>query len=223
MSEFSNRIDCSYYADFSKYILQSSSRQKSRVCLYKYEDWAVSPNSINNLSLKELKTALQNEREHHYGNKPVLKARLVNVYNQIKSAIKIQSAFRRYLVIESERMKGPGYKYRNKCVNDTDFFSMDKIQQVPCESFFSYVGNGGIVYGFNIFSLLMLFKTTKKIANPYTREDIPMHTICEIFSLCKKNEILHPLVFSKNIEYATQMKLLQTFRNAVAMPDASRI
>lgn len=198
MSGFSNRTEGSYYADFSKYILQSGSRPKSPVCSYKYKDWAVSPNSINNLSLKELKTALQNERERHSGNKPVLKARLASVYNRIKSAIKIQSAFRRYLVIESDRLKGPGYKCRNKCVNDTDFFAMDKMQQVPLESFFSYVANSGVVYGFNIFSLLMMFNTSQKFVNPYTREDIPTRTICDIFSLCKKNEILHPLAFSNN-------------------------
>jgi len=198
MSQFSNRTGGSYYADFSKYILQSVSHQKIPSCTYKYKDWVDSPNSINNLSLNQLKTALQNERERHSGNKPALKARLVNVYNRIKSAIKIQSAFRRYLVIESERLKGPGYKCRNMCVNDTDFFAMDKMQQIPLESFFSYVANSGIVYGFNIFSLLMMFKTTQKFENPYTREEIPTQTICDIFSLCKKNEILCPLVFSKN-------------------------
>jgi hypothetical protein len=198
MSGFSNRTEGSYYTDFSKYILQSSSRPKSPVCSYKYKDWAVSPNSINNLSLKELKSALKNERERHSGSKSALKSRLLSVYNRIKSAIKIQSAFRRYLVIESERLKGPGYKCRNMCVNDTDFFTMDKMQQIPLESFFSYVANSGIVYGFNIFSLLMLFKTTQKFENPYTREDIPTQTICDIFSLCKKNEILCPLAFSKN-------------------------
>jgi hypothetical protein len=195
MHKIHSSNECSYYKDFSKYILHPVSHLKPTEDAYKYKDWLISPNSINALSLKELKRALKNENEPSSGNKPILKARLLRTYNTTLSVIKIQRVFRRYLVTECERLKGPGYKCRKKCVNEHDFYTMDNI---PNAVFFSYANEDGFVYGFNVFSLMHMFKTSRKIINPYTREDISIKTVCDVFSLYKKIEILHPLEFAKN-------------------------
>lgn len=188
-----------YYKDFSKFMLQTkSSSDKHLTPIYNYEKWLSDPKSINALSLRELKRALKNDNQLHSKNKPFLKARLENYYTRIKSAIKIQSAFRRYVVVESERLKGPGYKCRDRCVNDADFNTMDELRQVPLESFFSYVNDQGFIYGFNIFSLINMFKCSRKFENPYTRENIPVEVIYIICSLYTKIKIIYPLVFSRN-------------------------
>jgi hypothetical protein len=188
----------SYYQDFSKYLLQSSEKKESPRRAYEYKEWLQDPRSINALKLADLKYSLKLAGVSAFGNKPDLIRRLTQIYEKHSAAIKIQSRFRAYIVIEFERLKGPAYKARHKCVNDTDFHTMDQVDAIPSESFFSYENAGGFIYGFNAFSLMLMFKRNKRIVNPYNREDIPIPVVCRIFSLYKKIEILYPLVFSEN-------------------------
>ena len=188
----------SYYQDFSKYLLQSSEKKEISRRAYEYKEWLKDPQSIYALKLADLKYSLKRAGVSAFGNKADLIRRLTHIYEKHSAATLIQSRFRAFLVTEFERLKGPAYKARHKCVNDTDFHTMDPVEMIPGESFFSYENAGGFIYGFNAFSLMLMFKRNKRIVNPYNREDIPISVVSRIFSLYKKIEILYPLVFSEN-------------------------
>ena len=148
----------SYYQNFSKYLLQPAHRPVAREVAYKYADWLKDPDSIARLKLATLKLTLKIEGISSHGNKPVLQSRLLCAYKKHAAAITIQKNFRLYIVVESERLKGPAYKDRNKCVNDTDFQTMDSVKSIPSKIFFSYANAGGFIYGFNVFSLMLMFE-----------------------------------------------------------------
>jgi len=186
-----------YYQEFTQYLLQTESNV-TPTRAYAYSDWRKNPASIHSLKLVDLKNALKFADLSSSGNKRELLQRLLTEYQRILSAIKIQCTFRMFLARESERLRGPGHKEMYLCVNNTDFKTMDALSEISRESFFSYGDDGGFVYGFDIFSLMSMFKQTRRFTNPYNREDIPIGTVCRIFSLYKKIEILYPLAFAEN-------------------------
>jgi len=150
---------------------------------------------IQKLPLKVLKHTLSSNDLPIYGNKPVLIHRLKTHYQRIKSAIMIQRVFRGFLVRESENRRGPAYKNRRICNNETDFETMNPLNEIPRECFFSYRDDKGFVYGFNLFSLMSMFKRHRRLVNPYNREDVPFHVLQNLFSLYKKTKCLYPFVF----------------------------
>jgi hypothetical protein len=108
------------------------------------------------------------------GKKEDLSNRIKDYFKKDKSAIKIQSAFRRYLVKLEIFLRGPALKNRALCVNDTDFYTLEPLKEISMESFFSYMGEGDFVYGFDLNSILSLIKNSRndKLVNPYNRESM---------------------------------------------------
>jgi hypothetical protein len=183
-----------YYTDFSKFILQEP--QKCNIKEYSYSEWGSSSQCvIERLQLKVLKHTLNKNNLPVYGNKQVLICRLNTHYQKILSAINIQRVFRGFLVRESENARGLAYKNISICNNETDFETMNPLIEVPRECFFSYRDDKGFVYGFNLFSLMSIFKRHRHIINPYNREEMPFSVLQNLFSLYKKTEILYPNYF----------------------------
>ena len=182
-----------YYQNFSKYILYSSASSSQQIKPYSYSKWTSDPESINTVQLKVLKSTLKLHNCKVHGNKPELIARLRKHYLQIQSAIVIQRIFRGFLVRESDNARGPAYKNRSICVNATDFETMNPLDEIPREYFFSYRDSRGFVYGFNLFSLISIFKRDRRLVNPYNREEASFDVLQRLFSIYKKTIILHPL------------------------------
>lgn len=183
----------SYYANFSKFALHSLTNENTSIHSYSYKEWSDNPITIESQSLQVLKYTLKQCGLHVSGNKRDLITRMKKHYMQIQNAIHIQRCFRGFLVRESEKMRGPAYKTRYICNNETDFQTMELLTNLPREVFFSYEDLNGFVYGFNVFSLLTMFKRNRSnFINPYNREDIPFSAIQCIFSLYKKILILYP-------------------------------
>lgn len=181
-----------YYQKFSKYLLRESSSSQ-QIEQYSYSKWESNPSTIERIQLKILKNTLRTHKCRVYGNKPKLIARLREHYRQIQSAIMIQRIFRGFLVRESDNARGPAYKNRSICVNITDFETMNPLDEIPREYFFSYRDANGFVYGFNLFSLMSIFKRDRRLVNPYNREDVSFDILQRLFSVYKKTTILHPL------------------------------
>jgi hypothetical protein len=179
-----------YYTNFSKFALTDND-QTSKIKEYSYSEWASSSHSIERLPLKVLKLSLDKNSLPVYGNKPVLICRLKKHYQQIKSAITLQRTFRGFLVRESEKARGPARKDISICNNETDFETMNPLNEIPRECFFSYRDDKGFIYGFNLFSLLSMFKRDRRLVNPYNREDVPFYALQNLFSLYKKTVILY--------------------------------
>ena len=179
-----------YYSNFAKFILIDET-PKCKVAEYSYLEWTLSSQHIERISLKVLKQTLKSKCLPVYGNKQSLIDRLRTHYQRIQAAINIQRFFRGYIVRESENTRGPGYKNRSICNNETDFVTMDPLENIPRECFISYGDDKGFVYGFRLSSLMSMFKRDRRLVNPYNREDIPFDVLQSIFRLYKRIRIIY--------------------------------
>lgn len=185
-----------YYKNFSKFALNADVI-KCDPTEYSYSQWSVSSQTIYAVPLKILKHTLKTHGKPVWGNKPDLINRLEQYYLQIKMVIRIQKTFRGFLVRESEKLRG--YGDSANCNNSTDFYTLEPISEIPHELFFSYRDCNGFVYGFNILSLISMFKLNRKLVNPYNREDVPFSALQRLFSIYKKSCILYPDLFLGNV------------------------
>jgi hypothetical protein len=109
------------------------------------------------------------------GNKKMLMDRVTRLYDMESASMKIQKLFRGYIVREIFRLRGPALKNRNICVNETDFYTLEPIKNIHVNDFFSYKGEKNFIYGFDMDSIVTLFKNKQRamnIVNPYNREYI---------------------------------------------------
>jgi hypothetical protein len=104
---------------------------------------------------------------------------ITKIYNHFKlydNTLIIQRAWRNYLFKQYNHIRGPARFKRSICVNDTDFFTMDELSDIPYSQFYSFTDVDNMTYGFDIMSLYNLFNKGIKVAtNPYNRNPFPKH------------------------------------------------
>ena len=85
--------------------------------------------------------------------------------------------------------RGPAYYDRACPVNETDFFSTDKIADISGAYFFSYRSSDNHVYAFDIRSINSLLENAERSAhvaeNPYNRDPISITVKQKVFSIVK--------------------------------------
>jgi hypothetical protein len=124
------------------------------------------------------------------GKKQDLIDRIIEFFKKENACINIQKIFRGKLVRDSIVLRGPGLKNKTMCVNDTDFYTFDKLKDIDVYDFFSYECDN-FVYGFKLSSVITLFKNkTKKTLNPYTRTNMD-YLLISIERLSKLTKIIH--------------------------------
>jgi hypothetical protein len=141
--------------------------------------------------LPDLKSIARYYKLRITGAKPELIERINTHFQRNKSAAVIQALFRGHLVRFSIRLRGCALKERTKCVNDSDFYTLDPINEIEYNDFYSYVDKQSFIYGFSVSSLIALFKRKGHITNPYNREKLDFKTMNEIFLLYKLNKLLY--------------------------------
>ena len=169
---------------FSKPVRDDSQTELSYIDYYKKRP------DLTKYRLPQLKSLAKYHKLHVSGTKPVLLDRIIDFFRRCKSATCIQSLFRRHMVRFSFRIRGPAFRKRVSCVNDTDFITMDPLDEIEWHDFYSYTDEKGFTYGFSISSLIALFKQKGKLINPYNREKIEFLHMNEIFTLYKISAIL---------------------------------
>ena len=127
-----------------------------------------------NFNVAQLRIIAKNYKLKISGNKNELNKRiyLSLLYNY--NAIRIQKCVRRKFVYKYIKAHGPAFKKRDLCVNNQDFFSLEKLKNVDYVNFFTEIDNGKC-YGFDIVSLYNFIRNErsegKKYKNPFTNCD----------------------------------------------------
>ena len=135
-----------------------------------------------NYNVKQLKTMCKFYNQKRTGNKNQLMKQMFNFLKFSLYAVKIQTLYRRHLVRRYINLHGPAMYDRSKCVNDTDFLTLEELTNVPHYQFFSYKDKDNFIYGFDIKSLYNLFlnnhnnRNNKVLTNPYNRGVFPKYT-----------------------------------------------
>jgi hypothetical protein len=147
------------------------------------------------------------------GTKPELILRLFGFFRLSNYAIKIQKICRGKLQRIYNKMHGPAYLNRSLCTNNTDFFTIEPLSELPYSHFFSYKDYDNFIYGFDVMSLHnLIIKSGTPVKNPYNRNNIPE---VEIGNFKKMIRISHILKIVVNLQIQpsatpfSQKKLLE--------------
>lgn len=144
-----------------------------------------------NFTLHQLKEICRFYKLKVSGNKKTLIERCYYYLKKSKFAINIQRIMRGFLVRKYIQLRGSGMIHRDKCVNDTDFFTLDNLKEIPHFQFFSFEENG-YIYGFDICSFYNLcIKSNNLPKNPYTREPIKNTYILQLRNALRISNILN--------------------------------
>ncbi|MDB4352151.1 hypothetical protein OAA60_01840 [Porticoccaceae bacterium] len=120
-----------------------------------------------------------------------------------KFAIRIQRLVRRHQIRNFNKLHGPAFIYRNNCVNDEDFASLQPIYEVEPYEIFSFQENSKI-YAFTLVSFKDLLVHTSEnkpmssnvcVLNPYTRQIIPTDIIKQALSIYRIGQDIYHLSY----------------------------
>jgi len=119
------------------------------------------------------------------GSKPLLIERIRKHFQQTARIIYAQACVRRYLAMTRMRMRGPALLPNNRklCVNDMDFYTLESISEIEPANFYSYQDDKGLVYGFDVKSLQMMYESQGSIMNPYNRFEFTGNALRHIKTL----------------------------------------
>ena len=127
-------------------------------------------------SISNLKQLLRINKQKLIGKKYDLYKRLYLFMYVSYACTCIQQNYRNLLCRRLNILHGPARLNRKLCINDTDFFTLDNINDINYNEFYSYSDEKNFIYGFNIISIYNLIKKNK-LENPYTLTElnIPIH------------------------------------------------
>ena len=159
------------------------------------------------------------------GNKKELLNRIYVFLKLSSYIVKIQKIFRGRLRRKFNDYHGPAFKNRKLCTNSTDFITMEEINELPFEQFFSYKDLDGFIYGFDIASLYhLIFKSNKcmkPVKNPYNRNLIPEPIILNMRAILRMSRIFKVKINLEQDDYSmvlsnektVELRALQLFQN----------
>ena len=145
--------------------------------------------------VNELKDMCKHYGIKSSGTKQELKTRMQSHLTQSHFIKRIQRMVRRKFIVLHSRMSGPAYTNRSLCVNDTDFYSMELVGDIPRNQFISFKDNAGMVYGFDIMSLHTYYGTELDNghpvpSNPYNRMQFPIGLSRQMYRKIRLTDIL---------------------------------
>jgi len=174
-----------------------------------------------NYNVNQLKTFAKHYKLKISGNKKELTTRIYSFLRLSFYIIKIQKVFKGFLRRRYNFLHGLAYKNRKLCTNHCDFVTMEPLDEINLDQFFSYKDVDGFIYGFDINSLYNMIYKHKETKNPYNRISIPEVVLKNIKTIVRFSKLLHinlNLVIeddTKNIssEKAIELRTLTLFQN----------
>ena len=162
----------------SKKKVSNKNNQKNSKQILKLVDLS----NIRKIYCKDLKSTLKFLNLSCLGNKRTLYTRLLSHYknmiyynNNIDKVTLVQRVVKKRLLKLRHSYKGIGFFIKEMCNNQTDFYSLTDINDIPDKFFFSYRDIDNFVYAFDIRSFKKLIENGGQ--NPYNRRNIPEKAI----------------------------------------------
>jgi hypothetical protein len=150
-------------------------------------------------SLTDLRTLCSHYCIKKSGTKPELTQRIYTFLNQSYYIVRIQRIFRRFISRKYRALCGPGYLNTSNCVNDSDFYTFDKLSKIRPLELFTYRDNDNKIYGFHIASIFhLIISAYPNITNPYNRSVIPASVI---------NNVYEKLIYGTLLRFRVSVKL----------------
>lgn len=170
---------------------------QTNVIIYKPNEYEKMKNT--KYSVSELRTLCGYYGVKKSGTKHELTSRIYNHLIQSYFIVKIQRFFRHFISNKYRNICGPGYLHTSSCVNDTDFYTFDKLSDIKPMELFTYRDADDKIYGFHIASIFHLIITSyPNISNPYNRKVIPANII---------NNLYEKLIYGSLLGFRVSIKL----------------
>ena len=198
--KWDNNVEYSDYAlsdlpGFSSSMAAASGAIANTVNTVNVNDDENQPNNIvilKNSEYEKIKTSKYNLNDlkllcGHYGikksgTKPELTLRIYTHLKQSCLIVKIQRKFRKYIAVKYRTLNGPAFLRSKRCVNDTDFYTFDTLDNIDPHNLFSFLDDDGKIYGFHIASIYnLIISSYPDITNPYNRNTIPLRVIQNVY------------------------------------------
>jgi hypothetical protein len=150
----------------------------------------------NNYNLNQVRYFAKSYRLKISGNKKELLSRVFSFLFLSNHAICIQKHIRGYFVRTYIKKKGKSVypSFRVCCNNPWDFLTLDKMQDISFDQFFSFKDKDGFVYGFDILSLQNLILKTPPNSvgplNPYNRIPFSVDVLTTLEQVLKRAKML---------------------------------
>ena len=175
-------------------IIKPKKTYKKRVNPYEitYENFTRYNLDLKRYKITDLKEAAKQCSVKITGTKPTLIERITTKYGRITKAIEIQKIFRGWLIRTIMKAKGPALKDRSLCTNETDCCTLEPLKEISIYDFYSYTDKSNFTYGFNITSLIEIYKRKRIIKNPYNREKLGSTRTKNIIKIFNANFSLVP-------------------------------
>ena len=180
-----------------------------------YQNYKNNTIEFNKYKLPELKDALKKYNLKISGKKEVLIERLETHFNKTFNIIKLQRFFRGWIVRYLLKLKGPALKDLSLCVNDSDFVTMEPLNEMSKDVFYSYKDSKDFIYGFDITSLIKMLQKKNKIENPYNREKLNTAILTQIKTLYNLSFLVYPHFKDENERLQNQNNYRQTVQRPV--------
>lgn len=150
-------------------------------------------------SLADLRTLCAHYCIKKSGTKPELTQRIYTFLNQSYYIVRIQRIFRSFISRKYRALCGPGYLNTTNCVNDSDFYTFDKLSKIRPLELFTYRDSDNKIYGFHIASIFhLIISAYPNITNPYNRNVIPAGVI---------NNVYEKLIYGSLLGFRVSVKL----------------
>ncbi len=137
--------------------------------------------NIRDYSLKDLKYFYIrniNHKKHSKFRKKDFFNSILNLYSSnnqyikdVSKIIKLQSHFRKIMILSKIKYQGLAILNRDICNNDEDFYTYESKNDIESKYFFSYKDSNNNHWCFDVRSLKKLIDMN--YTNPYTTEEIP--------------------------------------------------
>ena len=174
-----------------------------------------------NYSLPQLKKIIKHYNLKMSGTKKDILRRIQNYILVQKYILFIQRFTRGYIQRTYNKLHGPAYKDRSLCTNDTDFYTLEPLKEIPLHNFYSFEDNG-FIYGFELSSIYNLFKENNyfDVENPYTRKIMDNSIFKKIGRIVKLSKVLklkinlclERVLPQNNLESILKMRSLKLFQ-----------
>ena len=157
-------------------------------------------------NLNQLKIISKHYKLKVGGTKPVLLSRVSTLLWLSTYATKLQKVFRGALERKYIKLHGPAAQNRSLCTNDSDFVTLDDLNELPFDQFYSYKDKDGFIYGFDFASIYSLTAQKQQILqsnsnrttvtlNPYNRNEIPFEVFSDLGAIFRLSNIFKkPLI-----------------------------
>lgn len=176
----------------------------------------------NNYNLDQLKMIAKIYKIKLNGKKEELINKIYCFLYLSSHIINIQKIIRGNFVRKYISLHGPASLNRNICTNNTDFITMDPLNEISFHQFVSYKDKDGFIYGFDINSLHnLLLKKGVNSSNPYNRNLFPQNmfdNIKKIHTLSKILNIPLNLIYEDDTqkvsyEKSIELRIISLFQN----------